>query len=202
MGTLAYIRNFFTDRYIASVTPTSIYGVRRVCGKIGFAGSAVLVEFGPGTGVFTRFLLERIPFEARLILIERNPNFAEILRAKFPDPRVSVVNDSAENVLPILRACGGLPADYILSGIPFSFFPEDMRKRILEGAFDALRPGGKFLAYQTFYQPPVHLRIPLEERFGSIHMEYEMRNIPPLGIYEAIKENGCPPEIACDAAGG
>jgi len=202
MGTLAYVRNFFTDKYIASVTPTSIYGVRRVCGKIDFAGSAVLVEFGPGTGVFTRYLLEKIPTGGRLILIERNPNFASVLRTKFPDPRVTIVNDSAENVLSILEACGGLPADYIVSGIPFSFFQEDLRRDILGRAYAALRPGGKFLAYQTFYQSPGHLRIPLEERFGSIRMEYEMRNIPPLGIYEAIKENGCLPAISYDAAGG
>jgi phospholipid N-methyltransferase len=202
VGTLAYIRNFFTDKYIASVTPTSIFGVRKVCGKIDFAGSSVLIEFGPGTGVFTRYLQERIRPDARLILVERNPNFAAILRAKFPDPRVSVVNDSAENVLPILRACGGVPADYILSGIPFSFFPADLRSRILMGSYAALRPGGKFLAYQTFYQSSSHLRDPLEEHFGSIHVEYEMRNIPPLGIYEAVKGNGCPSEIACDVAGG
>lgn len=190
MGTLTYLRNFFTDKYIASVTPTSIYGVRKVCGKIDFDRAGVMIEFGPGTGVFTRYLLERIRSEARLILIERNPNFAGILREKFPDPRVSVVLDSAENVFPILDACGGLPADCILSGIPFSFLPAEVRKRIVTGSHDVLRPGGKFLAYQTFYQSAAHLRVPLEERFGSIRLEYEMRNIPPLSIYEAIKEDG------------
>ncbi len=202
MGTLAYVRNFFSDKYIASVTPTSIFGVRKVCEKIDFADSGVLVEFGPGTGVFTRYLLERMRPECRLVLIERNPNFSEILRRKFRDPRISVVNDSAENILQILTAIGGQPADYILSGIPFSFFPEELRGRILAGSHAALRPGGKFLAYQTFYQSSAHLRIPLEERFGSIRMEYEMRNIPPLGIYEAIKQNGYPAEMACDVAGG
>ena len=202
LGTLTYMKNFFTDKYIASVTPTSIYGVRRVCGKIDFADSGVLVEFGPGTGVFTRFLLEKIRTEARLILIERNPNFAATLRRRFPDPRVTVINDSAENVLPILKACGGLPADCILSGIPFSFFPGELRRCILMESHAVLRPGGKFLAYQTFYQSSGHLRVPLEAHFGSIRVEYEMRNIPPLGIYEAIKRDGCPSEIACDVAGG
>ena len=201
MGTLAYIRNFMTDRYIASVTPTSIYAVRRVCRKIDFAGPRVLVEFGPGTGVFTKYLLEKTGPEARLILIERNPNFVEVLRAKFPDPRVSVVNDSAANVLAILQERGGLPADCILSGIPFSFFPPELRTRIISGSHAALRPGGKFLAYQTFYQAPSHLRDPLEAHFGPIHVEYEMVNLPPVGIYEAVKKDGFPAAAACDVAG-
>ncbi len=201
MGTLAYIRNFITDRYIASVTPTSIYGVRRVCRKIDFAASRVLVEFGPGTGVFTRYLLERIHPEAQLILIERNPNFAEILRRAFGNSRVAVVNDSAANVLTILRERGGFPADYILSGIPFSFFPEELRSQIISRSHSALRPGGKFLAYQTFYQSPAHLRGPLETFFGPIRVEYEMRNIPPLSIYEAIRTEEARREIGCDVAG-
>lgn len=201
MGTLAYIRNLVSDRYIASVTPTSIFGVRRVCEKIDFAESNVLVEFGPGTGVFTRYLLERIRAGSRLILIERNPNFAEILRENFRDPRVSVVNDSAENVLAILKGCGAFPADYILSGIPFSFFSAELRRRILAATHNALREGGKFLTYQTFYQAPAHLRVPLEKCFGVVHVEYEMRNIPPLGICEAIKGNGRSSGFACDVAG-
>lgn len=201
MGTLAYLRNLFSDKYIASVTPTSIFGVRRVCEKIDFAGSSVLVEFGPGTGVFTRYLLERIGTGARLVLIERNRNFAEILRKSFQDPRVLVANDSAENVLSILKGFGAFPADYILSGIPFSFFSEELRRRILAATHNALREGGKFLTYQTFYQAPAHLRIPLERCFGEVHVEYEMRNIPPLGICEAIKGNGRPSGLACDVAG-
>jgi phospholipid N-methyltransferase len=202
VGTLAYIKNLVTDRYIASVTPTSIYGVRRVCEKIDFAAPRVLVEFGPGTGVFTRYLLERTRPEARFVLIERNRNFAAILRSKFRNPRVTVINDSAENVVAILKGSGALPADYILSGIPFSFFPPELRRRIVSATYAALRAGGKFLAYQTFYQSPAHLRVPLEARFGSIRVEYEMRNIPPLAIYEAIKRETSVREISCDVAGG
>jgi phospholipid N-methyltransferase len=202
VGTLTYLKNFVTDRYIASVTPTSIFGVRRVCRKINFATAAVLVEFGPGTGVFTRYLLERIRPDARLVLIERNPNFVALLKRKLRDPRVSVVNDSAENVLPILQGCGGVRADYILSGIPFSFFPAALRNRILAASHAALRPGGKFLAYQTFYQSPAHLSDPLEEQFGAVCLEYELRNIPPLRICEAVKEADARSQAACDAAGG
>ncbi len=187
MGTLGYIKNFFSDKYIASVTPTSIFGVRKVCGKIDFARARVFVEFGPGMGVFTRYLLPRIHPEAQMVLIERNRNFAEILQKRFPDSRVRIVNDCAENVLEILEEIGAVPVDYILSGIPFSFLPDDARREIVKGIHDVLRDGGKFLAYQTFYQSSPHLRIPLEERFGSVRVEYEVLNIPPLSIYEAVK---------------
>jgi phospholipid N-methyltransferase len=191
VGTFGYIKNFVSDKYIASVTPTSIYGVRKVCGKIDFRRARTFVEFGPGMGVFTRYLLERIQPEAQMVLIERNRNFAGILRKRFTDPRVRVVNNNAENVLEILEECGVMPVDYILSGIPFSFFHEEARREIIKAIHRVLRDGGKFLAYQTFYQAPPHLRLPLEECFDSVRVEYEILNIPPLSIYEAVK-NGRP----------
>lgn len=187
LSTFSYMKYFVKDKYIASITPTSEFGVRHVCGKIDFPHCNVIVEYGPGTGVFTRFLLARMGIDARIILIERNPGFARLLAQRFPDPRVVIRNDCASNVAQVLEECGVRGADTILSGIPFSFLPYETRTAIVENTHASLRKGGKFLAYQTFYQANNHLKEPLKRLFRSVRVEYEMLNIPPMRIYEAVK---------------
>lgn len=187
VSTLSYMKHFVKDKYIASITPTSEFGVRHVCGKIDFRNCRVIVEYGPGTGVFTRHLLSRLGADSRVILIERNPDFVRMLAHRFPDPRVFIRNVCASNVLPTLEECGVGKADAIVSGIPFSFLPYETRTEIVKNSHIALRKGGKFLAYQTFYQANNHLKEPLASMFRSVRVEYEMLNIPPMRIYEAVK---------------
>lgn len=187
MSTLSYVKNFFSDKYIASITPTSDFGVKKVCGKIDFSRCGLIVEYGPGTGVFTNYLLEKMGIDSLLITIERNANFIEVLRRKVRDPRLIVVNGCASNILDTLTGFGKTSADYVISGIPFSFLTDHLKDRILRNSFAALRPGGKFLAYQTFYQSNNHLKFHLERIFPSVLVEYEMLNLPPLRIYEARK---------------
>ena len=187
MSTLSYMKNFITDKYIASITPTSDFGVKKVCGKIDFSRCRLVVEYGPGTGVFTKYLLAKMGPDSLLITIERNGNFANLLRRKIRDPRAIVVNDCASNILDILQELRKPSADYVISGIPFSFLPTSLKDRILRNSFTALRPGGKFLAYQTFYQSNNHLKAHLDRIFDFVRVEYEMLNLPPLRIYEARK---------------
>ncbi|GAB4368116.1 MAG: rRNA adenine N-6-methyltransferase family protein [Deltaproteobacteria bacterium] len=187
MSTFSYVKHFVKDKYIASITPTSEFGVRHVCSKIDFRNCRVLVEYGPGTGVFTRYLLSRMGPDTRILLIERNPGFVRMLTKRFTDPRVIIRNVCASTVLETLEDCGIQAADAILSGIPFSFLPYETRMEIVKKTHAALRERGKFLAYQTFYQSNLHLKEPLRTVFGSVRVEYEMLNIPPMRIYEAVK---------------
>lgn len=187
MSTLSYVKNFISDKYIASVTPTSNFGVKKVCGKIDFSRCGLVVEYGPGTGVFTKYLLHKMGPDSRLIMIERNANFVTLLKENIRDPRAVVINDCASNIRDVLAGLGKASADYVISGIPFSFLTDDMKDRILRNSFAALRPEGKFLAYQTFYQSDNHLKTHLDRVFDFVLVEYEMRNLPPLRIYEARK---------------
>jgi len=187
VSTFSYMKHFVRDRYIASITPTSEFGVRHVCGKIDFANCRTLVEYGPGTGVFTRYLLSRMRPDSRVILIERNPGFVRMLETGFADPRVVIRNACASNVLETIADCGVRAVDAVVSGIPFSFLPYETRMEIVKNTHAALREQGKFLAYQTFYQSNNHLKEPLRSVFRSVRVEYEMLNIPPMRIYEAVK---------------
>lgn len=175
------------DKNVASITPTSSFGIEKVCSKIDFTKRIVIVEYGPGTGVFTKFLLDHLTADSKLILIERNEDFISILNQSFVDPRLTVYHDSAEHVAKLLKLSGEAKADYVISGIPFSFLPHQLRDTVVERSYACLREGGKFLAYQTFYQLDRFLKVYLNRYFSRVYTGYCLRNAPPLRIFEAVK---------------
>lgn len=177
---LFLLREFLRDPRIASVKSTSAYLVRRICNRIDFSRPRVVVEYGPGTGPFTRMLLERLPPGSRLILIERNPDFVRLLR-KLRDPRAAVFWDSAENVRAVLREASVERADYVLSGIPFSLYAEADKRAILRDTRAVLDEHGAFIVYQS----SGHLKRYLDEVFHRVSLTVEPFHIPPLFVMEA-----------------
>ena len=193
MSTLTYIKNLVRDYRIASVTPTSSFGVRWICDRVDFDASRVIVEFGPGTGVITEVLLERMRPDARLILVELNESFVRILREKFKDPRVSIHQADARNVRQILEAENLDSIDCLITGIPFSYLPDEVRGRIVSETARQMRDGGCFLAYQTIWQQDRHLLDHLARNFEHTVGTIELRNAPPLRLYMArrcLRTNG------------
>jgi len=182
MDQVSFFKNFLGDRNVASVMPSSLFAVRRVCNKIDFDKKVTVVEYGAGSGVFSRFILEKMNPQSKLILIETNKNFVSSLR-EINDPRVLVFNDSAENVGKILDECNLKDVDYVVSGIPFSFLDKDLKARIIRGTHDSLSTGGKFLVYQFSN----HVRKHLKQSFNKTNTSFELFNIPPLFIFESIK---------------
>lgn len=182
MSTLTYLKSFFKDKDVASVTPTSKYCVQHVCRPIDFGEDIRVVEYGAGAGVFSEYLLEKMTRGSKIYLFETN----ELLYGKLQeieDSRVECFNESVEKVLELLdeRVVG--KADYIISGIPFSFLDETDKSSILEQSRKLLKEKGKFLAYQT----SGHLKRPLQKTFGNVRTGWEWRNIPPMTIYESVK---------------
>lgn len=193
--TLRYIRTFIKDRNVASVMPSSPFLVKRVLQRMDFGTERrVVVEYGPGLGVFSRAIVEQMGADDRIILVEANLDFVEQLQPLARDGRVDVVHDRAENVERILEAAGEPAADYVLSGIPFSFFDDATRRDLILTTRGVLRPGGKFLVYQHYN----HMEKPLRRHFGRVETDFELLNIPPIHIQSAIKTrtNGRAPSDA------
>lgn len=193
MSVVKYLQNLLRDPSVASVAPSSRYTVERVCKNIDFPSTKLIVEYGPGLGVFTRYLLERMPERSRLIAFERNPDFAKALLQRIPDPRLCVINVSAERALEFVAASSEHPADHVISGIPFSLISPEGKRAIVESTAKLLAPHGTFLTYQVFPPPASldkHLKTFLEPHFELTRVEYEFRNVPPLRIYESRRKEG------------
>jgi phospholipid N-methyltransferase len=184
-GTISYIKNFIQDQDVAAIVPSSSFLVKRVCKWIDFDEPAVIVEYGPGNGVFSEYILDNMTDDSTLILVESNPDFVETLEEMTAgDSRAIVVEDRAEHIEQILDNNGFEEVDYIVSGIPFSFLDEETRTELLRTTHDVLADDGKFLVYQYYN----HLEDPLREHFADVTKEREYFNIPPtIRAYEACK---------------
>lgn len=179
---IKFLKNFFNDVKVASITPSSGFSVKRLAKKIDFSQRIVIVEYGPGSGVYSKHFLEKMGSDSKLILIETNNDFVEQLR-KTDDQRLSVFLDSAENVHKILEQCGEPHADYIITGLPFSYFSKEEKQAIVQNSYDSLKPGGKLLAYQFNYG----VKESIKPHFDELKKDFEPFNLPPLFMFEALK---------------
>lgn len=182
-GTFTYLKSFIKDRDVASVTPSSKFCVRKLNAHINFESTKTIIEYGPGTGIFTKSLLEHLPEDGRLFAFETNDLFIEKLN-HINDPRFHLFHNSVEDMLELLPADVIGSADHVVSGIPFSFFDWELKISIMEKTKTVLRNGGSFLAYQT----PGHMEEPLTHVFGNVEKDLCWRNIPPYYIYESVAD--------------
>ncbi|MGI8827702.1 MAG: class I SAM-dependent methyltransferase [Chloroflexota bacterium] len=174
---LLFIRRaLVAPRYLGSITPSSHYLVDTLLRLCPVSAARAVVELGPGTGPFTQGLLGRMPADGRLLCIERDPALAHHLRTRFVDPRLAVVTGDAQSLDRHL-ADHGLDGEVplIVSGLPFTSLPAEMRESILATIERCLTPDGCFLLYQYSNAMRRHLR----RHFRQVTSRREVRNIPP-----------------------
>jgi phospholipid N-methyltransferase len=176
---LLFARNFFKHpRMLGSLIPSSRFLIDEILGEIDFARARVIVEYGPGVGTITRHLLRRMRPDARLVAIEMNDDFVSYLR-DVADPRLHVVHGSAADVAAELARLGLDRADYVISGIPFSTMPVEVRTAIVRATRDALHPDGRFLVYQFSREVERYL----EREFTHVKRDFEPLNILPAQLW-------------------
>ena len=177
---LLFARNFFRHpRMLGSIVPSSRFLIKQLLEPINWGRARVIVEYGPGVGGITREVLRRMRPDATLIAIEMNPDFVSYLRSSITDTRLRVVAGSAESVVESLRRFGHTRADYIISGIPFSTIPAQLRESILRKTADVLEPGGAFLVYQF----STRVLQDLKRVFGYVGRKFELLNVLPAHLF-------------------
>jgi phospholipid N-methyltransferase len=171
-----FLRSFLRDwRTIGSVTPSSRFLVRAMLENVPFGQARRIVEYGPGTGVFTSAVLRRLAPDGQLLALDTEAHFIESLQARLPDARLLPVRGSAAAIQRHLAALGWPGANAIISGIPYTAMPHDLRVAILRASAAALAPDGVFLAYQ--YSP--YIRPLLGQIFDHVETRVVVRNLPP-----------------------
>jgi phospholipid N-methyltransferase len=166
-------------RELGSITPSSRFLTREVIDQIDFRRARYLVELGPGTGVFTHAILERLPPDGKLLAIDTNAAFVEHLRREIHDPRFQAVEASAERIDELAREAGFPVVDAAISGIPYSLLPRPVMRGILQATRRALGDDGLFVGYQYSKM----LRPHLLDAFGNVHYRPVLLNIPPAFVY-------------------
>jgi phosphatidylethanolamine/phosphatidyl-N-methylethanolamine N-methyltransferase len=112
-----------------------------------------VVELGPGTGPVTEALVDHGVDPARLVLVEFNPIFCQLLRARFP--AATVIQADAYGLRRVLSNLMRQPAAAMVSGLPLFTKPLRMRVRLLRDALSLLLPGAPFVQFTYAVVPPI-----------------------------------------------
>ena len=163
---------------VGSIIPSSGFTIKKMLAPVKWDECQLFVEYGPGVGTFCRPVLDRLPRDGMLIVIDTNPLFIDYLNRTIGDSRFVAVHGSAEDVEEIVRAHGHDHADYVLSGLPFSTLPDGVGPRIAAATERVIRPGGAFLTYQ-FSKAARNLTA---RYFGRVDDGFELLNILPCRL--------------------
>ena len=177
---LLFGRNFIKHpKMLGSLIPSSRFLVNKVLNEVDWARARVFLEYGPGVGTFTTEILRRMRPDAVVIALETNADFVRFLRGKIHDDRLHVVHGSAAGADAALAKLNLDHADYILSGIPYTTIPAEVREVILRKTHSLLHPSGAFLVYQF-----TRTVLPyLQQVFSSIEQDFEPLNVMPARLF-------------------
>ncbi|GIO27425.1 class I SAM-dependent methyltransferase [Ornithinibacillus bavariensis] len=169
----------FNPRTVGAVRPSSGFLSNKMVEGIKYKDTKYIVEYGPGTGVFTEKILERRNKETLVVVIESNQAFYQVLKKKFNNVRnLIIIFGSAEHIEQYLKEYNIPYVDYIISGLPFASLPQNVSKEILSNTLKVLKTGGEFVTFQY-----TKVKIPfLRNYFPNITVNREFRNIPPAYI--------------------
>jgi phospholipid N-methyltransferase len=182
-------RSFFQlflkeKKMIGSISPSSNYLAEKMLENIDFDNCKTIVEIGPGTGVFTKKIIEKLALNSRLIVFELNTLFFEQLKTEISDSRVTIINDSAENLSKHLSNLGLETTDYIISSLPLSNFPLRFIARLLKQFNTVLTKPGKYVQFQY----SLGAKGIIERTFSKVEISFTPLNLPPAFVYTCSKK--------------
>ena len=143
-----------------------------------------IVEFGGGTGVFTRALIDHGLDRDQLMVVELNGALHRMLKRRFPETRV--VRGDARNVAALVARekfaeAGGV--DAVISGLGLLSMNRNVQREILAAAFNVLKPGGRFIQFTYGPVGPVPRELLGELDLNSRRASVAWINVPPATVY-------------------
>ena len=180
---LQYIKK---PRTVGAILPSSRYLANKMIENIDFKQAKCIIEYGPGTGVFTEKLLQNRDKSTIIMLFEYNQKFCSLLKDKFKhEENLFIINDSSENVDKYLIKYQIESVDYVVSGLPFASLPQQVSEEILKKTKKILKKDGKFITFQYTL-----LKVEfIKKYFRYIDLKREFRNMPPAYVLNCINCN-------------
>jgi len=179
-----FLSTFFSERkQVGAVAPSSRFLVNSMCDKIDFKNAKVIIELGPGTGVFTKELLKRAGKDTKIVSLELNETFYELLKSKIKDDRLVLLYRSADELGEVLKELDIDAADAVLSSLPLTVIPGEIKESILQQSFDVLKDKGVYVQYQY----SLSAKKLIESKFGKLKMGFVAVNMPPAFVYLGTK---------------
>jgi len=180
MGIIKFLVEYIkSPRTVGAVAPSSKKLAEKMVENIEFENAKCIIEYGPGTGVFTEKLIQGKKRDTILMLLEYNKEFCKQLEEKYNNQSsVIIINDSAENIDKYLELYNIKKVDYIVSGLPFASLPKSISNKILEKTRTILKKGGLFITFQYTLLKKEYIGA----YFKNISLERVVVNIPPAYV--------------------
>ncbi|GAA5505304.1 hypothetical protein Rcae01_00748 [Novipirellula caenicola] len=190
-NTLTFLKNFVRNpTQVGAIAPSSPGLVKTMVEWFDWESARNVVEFGPGTGVFTEGIVQRLHPDAKFFAIERSAELVAATRSRCPS--VTVYEDSVTNVVELCRRESMPHVDAVICGLPWASFSKSLQAEIMDSMLEVLRPGGQFATF-AYWQG---LALPAGQRFSSRlkktfpHVGRSptvWRNIPPAFVYRCTR---------------
>ena len=166
---------------IASLAPSSPWLSRTTVRNVDWGRAKVIVELGAGTGPITKVLAEKARPDCRVIVLERDPDFARLLHERFDAlPNFDVIEGDVRDLTALLAERGIGQVDYVISGLPVPSFPKDLQRDLFRVVKQILSPEGTY--NQITEMPLVYWRF-YRRFFNDVRFVFQPLNIPPAGAY-------------------
>jgi phospholipid N-methyltransferase len=182
-----FLRQFVrSPRTVGAILPSSTALARVMLAPIDFTAAGAVVEFGPGTGAFTREIAARLAPGCRYLGIELNQHFVGELTREFP--RLAFVHGSVTDLAKILAEYRIGAVDAIVCGLPWATLPVSLQETVFSAMRTALRPQGLFVTFgylQSLVLPGAQaLRRRLRREFADVVQTSPVwGNVPPAFAY-------------------
>jgi len=183
---LIFLGRFLQNpRQVGALAPSSRTLAREMVRHIPLTATSRIVELGPGTGVFTREVIDRLPAGGRFLAVDINAQFCAELRHRWPS--LDCEHGSAADLPAIIAARGWAGVDHMLSGLPFASLPAALSHAILAAVKATLTPGGTFTTFQYIHAyptpPAAAFRRDMDAHFGPMLARRAVfRNLPPAYV--------------------
>jgi len=187
MHATQFLRQFLRNpTKTGAIAPSSAALAELITTSADLPQASVVIEFGPGTGVFTEKIMAQLPKNALFFAMEVNPDFVAATQARCPE--ALIYHDSATHARTYLEKLGHSQCDCIISGLPWASFSEQLQDDLLDSINDILRPGGRFLTFaylQGLLLPSgLRFRKKLKNRFSRVRTTRVVwANLPPALVY-------------------
>ena len=161
-----------------AVSPSGKMLARTMASYVDPRLSGPVIELGPGTGPVTEALVRRGVAPERLVLVEYNPEFCDLLSRRFP--KATVIEGDAYDLRTTLRDVVTEPAAATLSSLPLFTKPLDMRLDLLAAAQDLMHPNAPFIQFTYAVVPPIPAR---GGAYTASRSNRVWLNLPPARVW-------------------
>jgi len=182
---IIFLKLFITNpKTMGAITPSSRYLSQAMISPVFLSPRGKIVEFGPGTGVFTEMLIQSGIAPEKIIAIEYELLLVEKLKKRFPN--IQIIRGNAACLTDLL-AHDLKKIDTIISGLPLRSLPKKIVHDILTQVPLVLSDQGRLIQF-TY---DIRNRDDIFQNYGYrlIQSHIIWRNLPPAKVNVYVVDN-------------